>query len=291
MTSNLLSRLTLTSCLLLPLALHSSGCRTTQRYVALSRPHTEKLPHRVERIDAAYATPDHQLLLRATGILAGEKQPREMTILLPLAPAGTPQQSAQRLVVTADTIRAGWTPPGDALRPIRVEAPLNFRSDESYDRDRLQASPETGERVHLVRRASNIASWEVLHVDPRRGTPFTVFETRSANVIVARPAYRLLIPFAAVKDVLDTSMAVTAPTVCTGVLFAGATGASAAGTALAFHPDWLLKNAAEGWNWEHVFGLTYPLPALWEYRDSVITPMFAPLRESLASTPPIPRSK
>jgi len=241
----------------LALVLFGTGCRTTQRVVHLSRPHQEILPHTVERLDAAYVTPEGRLHVRAVGRLAGDAQLRELTIQV-AKPMPERAQLAERIVVAADSVRAGWAPPSEAARAITVGAPIVFRGDESYDWDRLQASAGEAERVHLIRRANSVVSWEILHVNAQSAVAFTIYEMQPASVTVKRPAYALLVPFAAATDVLNGTAATVAPTVATAGL-----------AAMCLHP--------------------YAGPPYWgylgEHGGEIVHNMYGPLREIIHSSP------
>ena len=268
----------------LAIVLIGTGCRTTQRVVQLSRPHQEAVPHTVERLDAAYVTPEGRLHVRALGRLAGEAQLRGLTIQV-AKPMQQRAQLAERLVVAADSVRAGWTPPSEAARAITVGAPIVFRGNESYDWDRLQAAAGEAERVHLIRRANSAVSWEILHVNAQSKVAFTIYEMQPASVTVQRPAYALAVPFAAAADVLNGTAATVAPTVATGVLWGAATGWSAIGAVAPFSPYYAPYAFSEGLEPERIFFGASPLPMLWEHRDG-LNKIIDPLRETLRSTSP-----
>ena len=274
----------------LAIVLIGTGCRTTQRVVQLSRPHQEAVPHTVERLDAAYVTPEGRLHVRAQGRLAGDTQLRELTIQV-AKPMPERAQLAERIVVAADSVRAGWTPPGEGARTIAVGAPLVFRGNDSYNWDRLQAAEGETEQVHLIRRANSAVSWEILHVNAQSKVAFRIYEMQPASVTVKRPTYALLVPFAAATDVLNGTAATVAPTVATGVLWGAATGWSAIGAVAPFSPYYAPYAFSEGLAPERVFSGASPLPMLCEQRDG-LNKMFDPLRETLRSTSPeLGRSK
>ena len=242
----------------LAIVLIGTGCRTTQRVVHLSRPHQEILPHTVERLDAAYVTPEGRLHVRALGRLAGEAQLRELTIQVaqPLSPK---TKLADRVGVAADSVRAGWTPPSEAARAITVGAPIVFLENESYDWWRLLAKSGEVERVHLVRRENSAVSWEILHVNAQSKVAFRIYEMQPASVTVKRPTYALLVPFAAATDVLNGTAATVAPTVATAGL-----------AAMCLHP--------------------YAGPPYWayfgEHGSELVHNLYGPLRETLRSPTP-----
>lgn len=197
--------------LILIATLSGSGCRATRHVLDLSRPRLEPVPHRVQSIEGAYLTASGGILLHATGTLAGSNHPTSLTITLGRV-RPSPDSMAERFAVPASAVQSGWAP-GEALRPVKVGPPIDFKSGETYEWHRLAPSPDAVESVHLVRRQGHGGNWEVLRVNPSQTTRFMIYEVRPTYVTVSQPAYALLVPFAAAADTVAVGTMVVGPPV------------------------------------------------------------------------------
>lgn len=199
------------------------GCRTTDRAVQASRPHTELASHQVSQLDSVFVTADGRLVLRATGRLVGQSQATALRLVLPRLPESARTQ-AQRVTVPASAVQAGWG--SDApLLPVPVGPPLVFKNGNTYEWDWLRPAAGRRQEVRLVRRTGAVERWEILLVNADAATGdcrFTVFEVRPASIVAHRPATLALLPLAVAYDALDNVAAATSVGALVGLSVVGA---------------------------------------------------------------------
>ncbi len=207
-----------------------TGCRATNHVVRLSQPHTQPVTHQVQRLDAAFVADDGRLLLRAAGQLGGESATTTLTVALPSV-HGTAKTVAQRVIVPAAVVRAGWGPVTQGATPLKavpVGPPLVLAATSTYEWDWLRPTAGRGREVRLVRRMGAVERWEVLHLSVDAATGecrFTVFEVQPTQVAVRYPTTLVLLPLAMASDVVAVGTMIAAPIAFGGLcVISGAPG-------------------------------------------------------------------
>lgn len=212
--------------LLLLSLVSGTGCRTTNLAVQNARqPQVRLIAHQVTRLESAGLTAEGDLILHATGRLAGERKEAALQITLPRW-SHADHSPAQRITLPATAVQAD--PANDRpTRPVPVGPPLVFKGGSTYEWHRLRPTAAHAEEVQLVQRLGAIQKWEVLHLKADAAAEqfrFTVFEVQPIRTLVRSPGALALVPAAMAYDAVDNAAAVTSVGAVVGLGLFGAPG-------------------------------------------------------------------
>ena len=197
--------------LLILILVPGTGCRTTNLAVQNARqPQVRSLPHQITSLESANLTAGGDLILHATGRLAGERKETALQLTLPRW-SHADHSPAQRITLPASAVqgaRAGDRP----TRPVVVGPELVFKDGNTYEWERLRPVAARGEEVRLVRHLGAVQQWEVLHLKANTANDecrFTVFEVQPASALVRCRGAVALVPLAVAYDIVDNATSVT----------------------------------------------------------------------------------
>jgi hypothetical protein len=203
-----------------------TGCRTTNLAVQnVRQPQVRSTAHQVTRLESASRTAGGDLILHATGRLAGERKETALQITLPRR-SQADHSPTQRINLPATAVqggRAGEMP----MCPVPIGPPLVFKAGSTYEWHRLRPVAGRGEEIRLVRRLGAVQQWEVLHLKAAAAAEecrFTVFEVQPIRVVARSPGAMALVPLAVAYDAVDNAATLTSVGAVVGLGLFGAPG-------------------------------------------------------------------